>query len=87
MVCTASGETGASERRLTFTLRTSLRCSVFAPNTLEAGFIVSKKPFDNGDLLCSFATTGVQRAMREKREYPKGGEPLTRLREPGADFA
>ena len=63
------------------------RCSAFAPNTLEAGFNVSKKPFDNGDLLCSFATTGVQRAMREKREYPKGGEPLTRPREPGADFA
>jgi hypothetical protein len=72
VVCTPSGETGASERRLTFTLRTSLEMFGLRAEYLRGGFIVSRKAFVNGDLLCSFATTGVQRARREKREYPKG---------------
>jgi len=72
VVCSPSGETGASERRLTFTLRTSLEMFGLRAEYLRGGFIVSRKAFVNGDLLCSFATTGVQRARREKREYPKG---------------
>jgi hypothetical protein len=44
----------------------------FRTEYFRGGFIVFRKAFVNGDLLCSFATTGVQRARREKREYPKG---------------
>ena len=37
VVCTASGETGASERRLTFTLRTSLEMFSLRAEYLRGG--------------------------------------------------
>jgi hypothetical protein len=47
VVCTPSGETGVSERRLTFTLRTSLEMFGSRTEYFRGGFIVFRKAFVN----------------------------------------